>query len=114
MIDASTFLRRALLADALFSGVAALGFTVGAGTFATVFNLPEALLRRQRRLDGRQPRTAVLGHGVTEPCRRTHDHGAGNRDRRIRRAAICGLAKERERSGCLNNNVPPCPAFGRA
>ncbi|MGY4237731.1 hypothetical protein ACVIIW_006678 [Bradyrhizobium sp. USDA 4449] len=45
MIDASTFLRRALLADALFSGVAALGFTVGAGTFATVFNLPEALLR---------------------------------------------------------------------
>lgn len=45
MIDASTFLRRALLADAIFSGVAALGFTFGAGAFASMFNLPEALLR---------------------------------------------------------------------
>jgi hypothetical protein len=45
MIDASTFLRRALLADAIFSGVAALGFTFGAGVFATLFSLPEALLR---------------------------------------------------------------------
>lgn len=45
MIDASTFLRRALLADAIFSGIAATGFTFGAGAFATLFNLPEALLR---------------------------------------------------------------------
>src|SRR4051794_5102391 len=45
MIDASTFLRRALLADAIFSGVAALGFTFGASAFASLFNLPEALLR---------------------------------------------------------------------
>ncbi|BAR53754.1 CHASE2 domain-containing sensor protein [Bradyrhizobium diazoefficiens] len=45
MIDASTFLRRALLADAIFSGAAALGFTFGAGAVATLFNLPEALLR---------------------------------------------------------------------
>ena len=45
MIDASTFLRRALLADAVFSGLAALGFTFGAAAFATMFNLPEALLR---------------------------------------------------------------------
>ncbi|WP_375313770.1 hypothetical protein WHZ77_11485 [Bradyrhizobium sp. A5] len=45
MIDASTFLRRALLADAIFSGVAALSFTFGAGAFATLFNLPESLLR---------------------------------------------------------------------
>jgi hypothetical protein len=45
MIDASTFLRRALLADAIFSGIAALGFTFGASTFASLFNLPEALLR---------------------------------------------------------------------
>ena len=45
MIDASSFLRRALLADAVFSGVAALGFTFGASMFATLFNLPEALLR---------------------------------------------------------------------
>jgi hypothetical protein len=45
MIDASTFLRRALLADAIFSGVAALGFTFGASAFAALFNLPDALLR---------------------------------------------------------------------
>ena len=45
MIHPSTFLSRALLADAVFSGVAALGFTFGAGAFATLFNLPEALLR---------------------------------------------------------------------
>ena len=45
MIDASTFLRRALLADAIFSGAAALGLTLGAGAFATLFHLPEALLR---------------------------------------------------------------------
>ena len=45
MIDASTFLRRALLADAIFSGVAALGFTFGASAFGSLFNLPEALLR---------------------------------------------------------------------
>lgn len=41
MIDVSTFLRRALLADAVFSGVAALGFTFRAGVFAALFNLPE-------------------------------------------------------------------------
>ncbi|MCK1711540.1 MULTISPECIES: hypothetical protein [unclassified Bradyrhizobium] len=45
MINASTFVRRALLADAIFSGVAALGFTFGASAFAALFNLPEALLR---------------------------------------------------------------------
>lgn len=44
MIEASTFLRRALLADAVFSGIAALGFTFGAGAFARLFNLPETLL----------------------------------------------------------------------
>lgn len=45
MIEASTFLRRALLADAIFSGIAATGFSFGASAFATLFNLPEALLR---------------------------------------------------------------------
>ncbi|MBR0844055.1 hypothetical protein JQ607_27980 [Bradyrhizobium liaoningense] len=45
MIEASTFLRRFLLADAVFSGVAALGFTFAAGAFASLFNLPETLLR---------------------------------------------------------------------
>jgi hypothetical protein len=45
MIFASTFLRRALLADAVFSGVSAIGLTFGAGVFASLFNLPEPLLR---------------------------------------------------------------------
>jgi hypothetical protein len=45
MINPSSFLRRALLADAVFSGVAALGFTFGAGALASLFNLPEVLLR---------------------------------------------------------------------
>lgn len=44
MINPSTFLRRALVADAIFSGVAALGFTFGAGPFASLFNLPQVLL----------------------------------------------------------------------
>ena len=45
MIHPSTFLSRALLADAIFSGVAALALTLGAGVLASVLNLPEALLR---------------------------------------------------------------------
>jgi hypothetical protein len=45
MIQPSRMLRRALLADAIFSGVAAVGLTLGAGGFAALFNLPEALLR---------------------------------------------------------------------
>ena len=45
MINPSSFLRRALIADAIFSGVAALGFTFGAGAFAALFNLPEGFLR---------------------------------------------------------------------
>ena len=34
MIHPSTFLRRALLADAIFSGVAAVALTLGAGALA--------------------------------------------------------------------------------
>ena len=45
MIDASTFLRRALLADAVFSGVAALGFTFGAGAFATLRRIVIPLIK---------------------------------------------------------------------
>lgn len=44
MIQPSSFLSRALLADAVFSGVAALAFTFGASAFAPLFNLPQALL----------------------------------------------------------------------
>jgi hypothetical protein len=45
MIHPSLFLRRALLADAIFSGAGAVGFTLGAALFASLLNLPEALLR---------------------------------------------------------------------
>jgi len=45
MIHSSTFLRRALLADAVFSGIGALGMTLAAGLFAPLLELPEALLR---------------------------------------------------------------------
>jgi hypothetical protein len=45
MIHPSQFLRRALLADAVFSGFAALLFTADAGALAPLLSLPEALLR---------------------------------------------------------------------
>jgi uncharacterized protein YjeT (DUF2065 family) len=45
MIHPSQFLRRALLADAVFSGIAAVLFTVDAGALASLLDLPEALLR---------------------------------------------------------------------
>jgi hypothetical protein len=45
MINPSLFLRRALIADAVFSGIAALGFAFGAGNFAALLHLPEMLLR---------------------------------------------------------------------
>jgi CHASE2 domain-containing sensor protein len=45
MISPSSFLRRALSADAVFSGVSAVGLTFGAGVFAALFSLPEVFLR---------------------------------------------------------------------
>ena len=45
MINPSLFLRRAILGDAIFSGVSAVLLTVGAGGLASWLNLPEALLR---------------------------------------------------------------------
>jgi hypothetical protein len=45
MINPSLFLRRALLADAIFSGVSAVLLTLGASALASLLNLPEALLR---------------------------------------------------------------------
>lgn len=45
MINPSPFLSRALLADAVFSGVSAVGLALGAGALAPFLNLPEALLR---------------------------------------------------------------------
>jgi hypothetical protein len=45
MINPSSFLSRALLADAVFSGVSAVGLTLGAGVLTPFLNLPEALLR---------------------------------------------------------------------
>ena len=45
MIHPSLFLRRAILADAIFSGASAVLLTFGAGVLAPLLNLPEALLR---------------------------------------------------------------------
>ena len=45
MIQPSLFLRRAILADAIFSGASAVLLTLGAGELAPLLNLPEALLR---------------------------------------------------------------------
>ena len=45
MILSSPFLRRALLADAVFSGVSAIVMTLDASALAPLLNLPEALLR---------------------------------------------------------------------
>jgi hypothetical protein len=45
MIHTSLLLRRAILADAVFSGASALLLSFGAGGLAPLSNLPEALLR---------------------------------------------------------------------
>ena len=45
MIQPSLLLRRALLADAVFSGISALLLSFGAGLLASLLNLPETLLR---------------------------------------------------------------------
>jgi hypothetical protein len=45
MIQPSLLLHRAILADAVFSGVSALLLTIGASVLAPLLNLPEALLR---------------------------------------------------------------------
>ena len=45
MIQPSFFLRRAILADAIFSGASAVLLTLGADALAPLLNLPEALLR---------------------------------------------------------------------
>ena len=45
MIHASQLLRRALLADAVFSGISAVVLTLDADALAPLFSLPEALLR---------------------------------------------------------------------
>jgi hypothetical protein len=45
MIHPSLLLRRALLADAIFSGVSAVLLTLGVSVLASLLSLPEALLR---------------------------------------------------------------------
>jgi hypothetical protein len=45
MIQPSSLLRRAILADAVFSGASAMLLSFGAGALAPLLNLPEALLR---------------------------------------------------------------------
>ncbi|MHC2252254.1 hypothetical protein ACVILK_001946 [Bradyrhizobium embrapense] len=45
MIHSSQLLRRALLADAVFSGTSAVAMVLDAGALASLLGLPEALLR---------------------------------------------------------------------
>ncbi|WOH79337.1 hypothetical protein RX327_26085 [Bradyrhizobium sp. BEA-2-5] len=45
MIHSSQLLRRALLADAVFSGISAIAMVLDAGALASLLGLPEALLR---------------------------------------------------------------------
>lgn len=45
MMHPSLFLRRALQADAVFSGLSALALVSGAGLFASLTNLPDTFLR---------------------------------------------------------------------
>ena len=45
MIHPSLFLRRAIVADAIFSGASAVLLTLGGGELAPLLSLPEALLR---------------------------------------------------------------------
>ena len=45
MIQPSLLLRRALLADAIFSGVSAVLLTLAASALSSLLNLPEVLLR---------------------------------------------------------------------
>jgi hypothetical protein len=45
MIQPSLLLRRALLADAIFSGVSAVLLSLGAGALASLLHLPQSLLR---------------------------------------------------------------------
>jgi len=45
MIHPSLFLRRAILADAIFSGASAVLLSLGAGPLVPLLNLPEPLLR---------------------------------------------------------------------
>ena len=129
MIHPSTFLSRALLADAVFSGVAARrayarrrrarALPQSAGSVAARDRaVPDRLYRagrlarhaviraegagaardrRQCRVDARQHRAAVLGRGVAEPARPDRYRGAGDRHRRVRRAAIYRPAQERRR-----------------
>lgn len=45
MIHSSQLLRRALLADAVFSGVSAIAMVLDTGALASLLGLPEALMR---------------------------------------------------------------------
>jgi hypothetical protein len=45
MIHSSQFLRRALLADAVFSGISAVLMTFAAGAFASLLNLKRCSVR---------------------------------------------------------------------
>ena len=93
MIHPSTFLSRALLADAIFSGVAAVALTLGAGALAPFLNLPEALLRETglfliayTALVGWLATRSIGGEGAGV----VRDRGKCRVDARQHRAAVLG------------------------
>ena len=68
MIHPSTFLRRALLADAIFSGVSAAGLTLGAGALAPLPQSAGSAAARDRPVPDRLYRAGRLArHAVTVP-----------------------------------------------
>ena len=93
MIHPSTFLSRALLADAIFSGVSAVGLTLGAGALAPLPQsagsaaagdraVPDRLYRA-----GRLARHAVIGAEGAGVARHRRQCGV---DARQHRAAVLG------------------------
>ena len=109
MIHPSTFLSRALLADAIFSGVSAVALTLGAGALAPFLNLPEALLRETGLF--LIAYTALVGWLATrlvgaEGAGAARDRGQRRMDARQHRAVVLGRGvAEPARSG-------PCRGAG--
>jgi hypothetical protein len=63
MIHPSLFLRRALQADGIFSGVSAVLLTLGGAELAPLLNLPEALLRETGRKLLSSSSSQAMRHG---------------------------------------------------
>jgi hypothetical protein len=103
MINPSVLLRRAIQADAIFSGASALLLTFGAGALAPMLNLPEALLRETGLfLIAYAALVGWLGSRQSMPKALVLIVIAGNCDGRLRRTAIYRAAQERRRARGLS------------